>query len=58
VSAPAADTDSLSAECVVGREPGYEDMHDRCRQAKDIPVHPRSPRILLVARCRCSCHGR
>ncbi|WP_329223213.1 DUF6415 family natural product biosynthesis protein [Streptomyces sp. NBC_01485] len=32
-----------------------EDMHAWCRQTKDVPL-PHSTGILLVPRCRCSCH--
>ncbi|WP_405773124.1 hypothetical protein [Streptomyces sp. NBC_01538] len=50
------DTATLSAECTVGQLPDYTDMHDRCRQTKDLPVHHSAPRILLQRRCRCACH--
>lgn len=55
MSAPVTD-DMLSAECTVGKRPEYRDMHDQCRQLKDIPVHHSTPRILLQLRCRCACH--
>lgn len=55
MSGSAAD-DTLSAECTVGKRPEYADMHDRCRQLDDIPVHHSTPRILLQLRCRCACH--
>jgi hypothetical protein len=51
-----ADAPNLSAECTVAKLPDYTDMHDRCRQTKDIPVHHSTPRILLQRRCRCACH--
>ena len=51
-----ADDVTLSAECTVGQRPDYTDMHARCRQAKDVPL-PHSNGILLIARCRCSCHS-
>jgi hypothetical protein len=57
VSGPGTtDTATLSAECTVGKMPGYGYVHDMCRQTKDIPVHHSAPRILLQRRCRCICH--
>ncbi|MEH0576948.1 MULTISPECIES: hypothetical protein [Streptomyces] len=47
--------ETLSAECTLARRPGYEDLHARCRQLKDVPL-PHSTKVLLVHRCRCSCH--
>lgn len=55
MSAPAAEDVGLSAECAVGQQPGYEDLHAMCRQTKDVPL-PHSNGLLLVARCRCTCH--
>jgi hypothetical protein len=56
VSSPGTtDTATLSAECTVGKMPDYTDMHDRCRQTEDIPL-PHSTGILLLPRCRCTCH--
>lgn len=52
----AAVTENLSAECTLGRQRGYQDVHALCRQTKDIPL-PHSTGILLVHRCRCACHG-
>ena len=52
-----AEAPNLSAECTLAKRPDYTDMHDRCRQTKDIPLH-HSTRILLQARCRCTCHTR
>lgn len=46
---------TLSAECTVAKLPDYTDMHGRCRQTKDIPLH-HSTGILLQARCTCTCH--
>lgn len=48
--------DTLSAECTVARRPGYGDLHGRCRQTQDIPL-PHSTGVVLVHRCRCTCHG-
>lgn len=45
----------LSAECEVAKRPGYEDLHDQCRQTKDIPL-PHGHGILLQTRCCCGCH--
>lgn len=47
--------DTLSAECTLGQKPGYQDVHAMCRQTKDVPL-PHSTGILLVHRCRCTCH--
>jgi hypothetical protein len=46
---------TLSAECTLARKAGYEDVHAQCRQLRDVPL-PHAARVLLVARCRCSCH--
>lgn len=51
----ATDTGALSAECTLASKPGYGDVHAMCRQTQDIPL-PHSTGILLVHRCRCSCH--
>lgn len=48
--------EGLSAECALARRPGYEGLHRDCRQIEDIPV-PHVNDMLLVARCRCRCHG-
>lgn len=56
MSAAAATEDTtLSAECTVGKQPGYGYLHDQCRQTNDVPL-PHSTGILLLARCRCICH--
>lgn len=47
--------ENLSTECTLGRKPGYGDVHAWCRQTKDVPL-PHSTGILLVRRCRCTCH--
>ena len=52
---PAADA-ALSAECTLATQPGYEDLHEQCRQTRDIPL-PHSYGLLLVPRCRCGCHA-
>jgi hypothetical protein len=52
----AADGRALSVECALAREPDYEEVHAWCRQARDVPL-PHSRNVLLVARCRCPCHG-
>ncbi|MGM9380531.1 hypothetical protein [Streptomyces antibioticus] len=56
MSVSVADALAVSPECAVALRPGYEDLHRRCRQFKDIPL-PHSTGILLVQRCRCACHG-
>jgi hypothetical protein len=53
--APTEDATSLSVECLLGREPGYEDVHALCHQSEDVPL-PYGRGILLVRRCGCSCH--
>lgn len=51
-----ADTEvDLSAECQVGQQPGYGDLHDMCRDTKDIPL-PYGGGLLLQRRCGCTCH--
>jgi hypothetical protein len=52
----ATDTADLSAECTLARQRAYTDVHTMCRQTKDVPL-PHSTGILLVRRCRCTCHG-
>lgn len=47
--------DSMSAECAVAHTRGYEDLHDQCRQTRDIPL-PYSSGVVLMPRCRCLCH--
>ncbi|WP_327137421.1 hypothetical protein OG585_27505 [Streptomyces sp. NBC_01340] len=47
------DTSWLSAECA---QPGYEDLHDACRQTVDVPL-PGCVGILLAHRCPCTCHA-
>jgi hypothetical protein len=51
----ATDSADLSTECTLARQPAYKDVHAMCRQTKDVPL-PHSTGILLVRRCRCSCH--
>ena len=53
----AATETSLSPECTLGQHSGYEHVHGWCRRTEDIPL-PHATGILLVARCRCSCHQR
>lgn len=48
---------SLSAECALAQQPGYEDLHAQCSQIRDVPL-PHSSGIVLVPRCRCTCHVR
>ncbi|MER5944158.1 hypothetical protein ABT121_43535 [Streptomyces sp. NPDC001928] len=55
MTAPTEDK-TLSAECTVGEEPGYEDLHTWCRQTKDVPLPHSNGEILLVRRCTCGCH--
>lgn len=51
------DTDTaLSAECTLAKQPDYRDMHDWCRRTDNIPLPHSGGKILLVERCRCSCH--
>lgn len=51
----AANASALSAECVLACTAGYEGLHAQCRQLRDVPL-PHARRVLLVLRCRCSCH--
>lgn len=55
MSATAVDTSALSAECAVALLPGYEDLHDECRQTRDVPL-PHGGGLLLARRCGCTCH--
>lgn len=52
---PKTDEMTLSAECTLAKRPGYEDLHDECRQTKDIPL-PHGGGLLLQRRCGCLCH--
>ncbi|ANP56226.1 hypothetical protein [Streptomyces griseochromogenes] len=51
-----AETSWLSAECALAFRPGYEDLHDACRQTADLPL-PGSVGLLLMRRCPCACHA-
>ncbi|MFJ6658739.1 hypothetical protein ACIQNG_20675 [Streptomyces sp. NPDC091377] len=44
-----------SAECALAARPGYELLHDDCRQTKDVPL-PYGGGTVLVPRCACPCH--
>ncbi|MET7490563.1 hypothetical protein [Streptomyces sp. NPDC005538] len=55
MTAPAADTSTLSAECALGQQRGYGGVHDMCRQTEDIPL-PHGHGLLLQPRCGCICH--
>lgn len=55
MTAPAVDTETMSAECAVAQRPGYADLHADCRQTKDVPL-PHGGGLLLVRRCTCTCH--
>lgn len=57
MSAPATTDETLSAECTVAKQPGYEDLHSECRQTKDVPL-PHGGGLLLARRCGCTCHRR
>ena len=54
-TATAVESTDLSVECALGRQPGYDDVHDLCRQTEDVPL-PHSAGILVIRRCRCVCH--
>jgi hypothetical protein len=45
----------MSAECALAQQPGYEDLHDECRQTEDVPL-PHGGGLLLVPRCTCPHH--
>lgn len=55
MSTPATEASSRSAECTLAGRPEYSQLHDDCRQTKDIPL-PGTSGILLQQRCGCSCH--
>ncbi|SHI22532.1 hypothetical protein SAMN05444521_5684 [Streptomyces sp. 3214.6] len=46
----------MSAECALAQQPGYADVHQDCRQTKDVPL-PHSSGILLLHRCTCPHHA-
>ncbi|WP_432135888.1 hypothetical protein [Streptomyces sp. bgisy154] len=48
----------LSAECTLGRQPDYREMHGQCRRTLDIPLPHSGGKVLLVRRCTCMCHAR
>lgn len=54
-TATADDDVTLSAECALGRERGYGNVHDMCNQTEDIPL-PHGGGLLLQRRCGCICH--
>ena len=49
------DAEFLSAECTVGKQAGFEALHGKCRQTKDVPL-PHGGGLLLMRRCPCACH--
>jgi len=55
MSTPTTDEVTLSAECTLAQQPGYEDLHGECRQITDVPL-PHSNGLLLIRRCGCGCH--
>lgn len=55
MSADGGAGDSLSAECILARQPEYKGMHGRCRQTEDVPL-PHGGGLLLQRRCCCPCH--
>jgi hypothetical protein len=44
-----------SAECELAKRPGYEDLHDACRQTHDVFL-PGAIGIVLMPCCGCRCH--
>ena len=44
-----------SAECALARRQEYRDMHDVCRQTRDVPL-PHHKGLFLTRRCPCRCH--
>ncbi len=56
MSAPTVGTQTLSAECTLAKQRGYEDLHGECRQTGDDVPLPYSYGLLLVRRCGCVCH--
>lgn len=55
MTAPTVDTSTMSPECALAQQPGYDDLHDECRQTQDVPL-PHSRGVLLVPRCTCPHH--
>jgi hypothetical protein len=55
VQAATSMTETISAECALGKKPGYDGVHTMCRQTEDVPL-PHSTGILLQSRCTCTCH--
>jgi hypothetical protein len=55
MSASTVDTSTMSPECALAQRPGYEDLHDECRQTTDVPL-PHGHGLLLVPRCTCPHH--
>ncbi|GGV81958.1 hypothetical protein GCM10010228_55920 [Streptomyces massasporeus] len=51
----AADQPSASPECTLAVRPGYQDLHARCLQTRDLPL-PFAFGIPLQRRCGCPCH--
>ncbi|MEU3342685.1 hypothetical protein [Streptomyces sp. NPDC006668] len=51
------DTETMSPECALAQQPGYEGLHSACSQTKDVPL-PHAAGILLVPRCTCPHHVR
>jgi hypothetical protein len=50
-----ADDVTLSAECALGQQRGYGNVHDLCNQTRDVPL-PHGGGLLLQKRCGCTCH--
>jgi hypothetical protein len=55
MNADSVDTSTMSAECAVAHQPGYEYLHRECLQTEDVPL-PGGGGILLVPRCTCPHH--
>ena len=55
MSAPTTDEVTLSAECTLAGQSGYEDLHRESRHITDVPL-PHSNGLLLIKRCGCGCH--
>lgn len=55
MSSSTQEAPTLSVECELAKRPDYKDVHNSCRQTKDIPL-PHGSGILLQRRCGCTCH--
>ncbi|MHC5904392.1 hypothetical protein ACVNF4_10875 [Streptomyces sp. S6] len=50
------DLEYLSSACAVAIQFGPESGHGDCRLTEDIPMPHSKGRLVLIPRCRCTCH--